>query len=97
MGFNDSCDHGHYETDHPSITGAMAFARVCGKVDDYVPATCLAGKVPSAENPTWSFGQCLKWATTAVGNDPGTTVPSTGKTSFTKLVEKGAWTPGHCP
>jgi hypothetical protein len=97
MGFNDSCDHGRYETDHPSLTGALAFQRVCGNVDDYVPATCLAGKIPDAENPTWSFPQCLAWATTSIGHDPGGSVPSTGKTSFTKLVDKGPWSPGRCP
>jgi hypothetical protein len=97
LGFNDSCDAGKYQTDHGTFWGAIAFQRVCGNVDDYVPATCKAGKIPDAASPTWSHADCAVWATTAAGIDPGSLATITGKTTFTKLVTTGDWAPGPCP
>lgn len=97
--FNTSCNAGRYAPHwwERSVAGGIAFQRVCGNVDDYVGPTCRAGAVPNASAPDWSTANCLAWASTAAGIDPGAYAPSDGLVSFTKLADVGAWLPGACP
>jgi hypothetical protein len=96
VGFDASCDAGHYVPDHTNLLSGIAMSRVCGDVNDYIKPTCGNGPVPDANAPTWTAGDCALWATTAIGVDPGNDASSTGKLTFTKLLVTGDWASGPC-
>jgi hypothetical protein len=97
--FNTSCGAGRYAPWfwERTVTGGIAMQRVCGNVDDYVAPTCRSGHVPNANAANWTTLDCVAWATTAAGVDPGSVADSDGTVSFTELASVGAWQPGACP